>query len=358
MAADETGRVVVADILEQSDAYRRGLRMDDELVSFGGRPITTPNGFKNVLGILPKGWRVPMSFRREGKRFDVTVRLAGLHGSADLLEKTVGPSAGARCPFPSPAIRPSPATRTSPATGKDAAEAAAAARAAPSAPSRHARPEPMPEIVKKYFEEKPGYANYYFNKLNQDRVWKAWTAKANFAGLGGTWTIAGDFDGRTKVRFEMTDAGVVLKRPRRRASPGKPARRWAPRCCRPAAAACCPPSILWRRLALEGLQHFGRVEYLGTAPLPGYDGLADVLVGHVQGGGMLVLFRSGPGRAAGPGNVSGGQRRSLRGLFFRLPRRGRPPAAGADGSPHRPTVLFGVFQAGPVHLRQRARRSR
>src|SRR5881398_1777780 len=41
--------VRVSNILETSDAYRRGLRYDDEIVSFGGRPIDTPNGFKNVL---------------------------------------------------------------------------------------------------------------------------------------------------------------------------------------------------------------------------------------------------------------------------------------------------------------------
>src|SRR3954452_14483423 len=46
--------VRVSNILESSDAFRRGLRYDDEIVAFGGRPIDTPNGFKNVLGIFPK----------------------------------------------------------------------------------------------------------------------------------------------------------------------------------------------------------------------------------------------------------------------------------------------------------------
>ena len=80
VGADADGRVVVTEILEASDAYRRGLRYDDEIISFGGRPISTPNGLKNVLGIFPKGWRVPLSFRRDGKRYDILVRLAGYHG--------------------------------------------------------------------------------------------------------------------------------------------------------------------------------------------------------------------------------------------------------------------------------------
>ena len=55
VAMSDRGSVRVSNILESSDAYRRGLRYDDEIVSFGGRPIDTPNGFKNVLGIFPKG---------------------------------------------------------------------------------------------------------------------------------------------------------------------------------------------------------------------------------------------------------------------------------------------------------------
>ncbi len=77
VASDEGGRPVVTDIVETSDAYRRGLRRDDEILSFAGRAISTANGFKNILGILPKGWRVPLSYRHEGKQYDVLVRLAG-----------------------------------------------------------------------------------------------------------------------------------------------------------------------------------------------------------------------------------------------------------------------------------------
>ena len=86
VTTDEEGRVVVAEILEQSDAFRRGLRDDDEIVSFAGRPISTTNGFKNILGILPKGWRVPLSYRRDGKRYDILVRLPGLHHQEELLQ--------------------------------------------------------------------------------------------------------------------------------------------------------------------------------------------------------------------------------------------------------------------------------
>src|SRR6185503_5826956 len=57
VSTDKDGRVVIDDLLEDSDAYRRGLRYDDEVVAFGGREIRTVNAFKNVLGIYPNGWR-------------------------------------------------------------------------------------------------------------------------------------------------------------------------------------------------------------------------------------------------------------------------------------------------------------
>ena len=116
--ADEQGRVVVTDILETSDAYRRGLRTDDEIVSFGGRAITTPNGFKNALGIFPKGWQVPLTYRRENKSYPIYVRLAGVHANEQLIEMTAGrppqqmppPKPGEKRPKgePQPIPRPQP----------------------------------------------------------------------------------------------------------------------------------------------------------------------------------------------------------------------------------------------------------
>ncbi len=279
VADDESGRVVVADIREDADAFRRGLRLDDELVSFGGRPVTTPNGFKNVLGIFPKGWRVPLSYRREGKRYDVTVRLAGLHSTADLLEKT----SGRPRPMPIPMPVPKPGDKPQPDKPGGPKDRSKPPKLPPGPKMRRIvvpAPPPDPEIVKKHYVEKRGYANYYFNKLNQDRVWKAWTAKAGVAGRGGTWTIAGNLDGHAKFRFELSQSGVVLKLP----TGSIPWEAGATLSTSPGDGSGMMAALyLWRRLALEGIEHFGQVEYLGTAPLPGYDGLADVLVGTHKG---------------------------------------------------------------------------
>src|SRR6185437_16006688 len=86
-ASQEDGRVMVSDILDSSDAFRRGLRYGDEVIAFAGRPIGTVNAFKNALGTLPKGWRVPLVFQRKGQRHEVLVRLSGVHGAQELIDK-------------------------------------------------------------------------------------------------------------------------------------------------------------------------------------------------------------------------------------------------------------------------------
>ena len=51
-------------VLDESDAARRGIREGDQLLSFAGRAVTSTNQYKNILGIYPKEWRVPLTFRR------------------------------------------------------------------------------------------------------------------------------------------------------------------------------------------------------------------------------------------------------------------------------------------------------
>src|SRR5262249_33057336 len=76
---DEIGnKMQVRWILENCDAHRRGLDVGDELVAFGGRNMTSVNQYKNVLGLFPKGWRVPLVFRRNNDRQEVLVRLMGV----------------------------------------------------------------------------------------------------------------------------------------------------------------------------------------------------------------------------------------------------------------------------------------
>jgi S1-C subfamily serine protease len=269
---DDENRVVVTDILEASDAYRRGLRYGDEIVSFGGRPIETPNAFKNVLGVLPKGWRVPLSFRRGGRRHDVLVRLQGLHSDAELLEKIAAEHEDSPMPIPKPGHGPENPDKDGPDKMPGGKKGSKDETPDPrKIVEMLQKKPPLPEVVAQHLEEKRGYANYFFNKLNRDRVWKAWTAHCALAGQQGPWSISGRLADGTPLRIVLNPADALLKLPTR---PWK----WTP--ADPIDATLSPPGSggllmalsLWRRLAIEGPDHFGDVSYLGRMPLPSHEG--------------------------------------------------------------------------------------
>ncbi len=287
VGSDDQGGVVVIDILESSDAYRRGLRFDDEIVQFAGRPIFTPNSFKNVLGIYPKGWRVPLSFRRQGQRYDVVVRLAGVHAQSELIDQLKG-----RRPTPRPIPeKPHPGDKPEPPPENPGPIPI------PIPPPGHAQSPPkapMPQVVRDHYEQKRGYANYYFNRLQRDRVWDAWIALGDFASVDGVWVIEGRLDGGGDFRFELSDDRVLVE------LPGGPTD-WTSTdnladSLAPAGSGGLAPTLyLWRRLAVKGIDQFGDVYYLGTAPLPGRDGLVDVLVGTHGGVDCHFFFDAAEG---------------------------------------------------------------
>lgn len=286
VASDDEGRVVVSDILEQSDAWRRGLRYGDEIVSFAGRPIQTPNAFKNVLGILPKGWRVPLSYRREGQRREILVRLAGVHTEAELIEK-LNQRRADPMRIPKPGEKPEDPRKP----GEPQKPKAKPDPDGPQTPRSGPRDEPMPETVKKHFEARPGYANYFYNKTHRDRVWKAWTAHSAWDKLAGPWTITGPLERSGSFDFQVGAREVRLQLPvgeSRWTATDALGSSLSP----PGSGGLLPALYLMRRLAVEGPARFGEVYYLGTAPLPGRAEPADVLVGlH---GGVEVHFYFAP----------------------------------------------------------------
>jgi serine protease Do len=155
----------------------------------------------------------------------------------------------------------------------------------------------MPEIVKRHFEEKRGYANYYFNRLNRDRVWKRFAAEGDFAGPSRSWTLVGPLEPRGKYRFEISDSDVALKLPTEES-------KW--RATDEIGSSLAPTGsgglfaalYLWRRLAVAGPEKYGEVYYLGTAPLPGRTDPVDVLVGLYGGVECRFSFDSKTGLLA------------------------------------------------------------
>jgi S1-C subfamily serine protease len=148
-------KMVVRSILEESDVYRRGLRTDDELVSFAGRPMSSVNQYKNVLGLFPRGWRVPLVYRRNNEKHEILVRLMGVQ--RQVIED------GQPKPPPGPPQPPQP-------------------------------PVPIPKSpASDQYQPKPGFANFYFNKLEQDRLLADLRKQGDFSSLTGDWLIEAKF---------------------------------------------------------------------------------------------------------------------------------------------------------------------
>jgi serine protease Do len=157
-SADEEAnlsQMVVREVLDDSDAYRRGLQEGDELIFFAGRSIRSVNQYKNILGIYPKDWRLPLVYRRgEREKKETLVRLQGYQS---VIVEPKQPNQPPRPEAKDPGIKPPPSS------------------------------------VTKLFKERKGYANYYFNELAQKALLEKFKKLGDFSAVGGGWTIEGTF---------------------------------------------------------------------------------------------------------------------------------------------------------------------
>ncbi|MEX2310467.1 MAG: trypsin-like peptidase domain-containing protein [Pirellulales bacterium] len=256
VTTDEEGRVVVDDILDDSDAFRRGLRYGDELVRFGGREIGSANTFKNVLGTYPAGWRVPMTFRRDGREFERVVRLAGVHRGGELealLHAEHEPPVPDQPPRRNEPLPPGDPPRRPPEERR---------------PGRRSVPQAkMPRAVRDHYEVAPGYANYWFNRYHQQRVWNAYLARGDFAETGWDWKIGGNTATGGAVTIELAEksGSIVMPDGQSGAQFGLSlTEEKSP----PRSGGLLAALHLWQRLLLFGPRRFGEVYYLGTMPWP------------------------------------------------------------------------------------------
>ena len=166
----EVSHMVVKQILPESDAYRRGIEEGDQLLAFGGRAMTSTNQYKNVLGVYPKEWRLPLTVRRNNEQKEMLVRLMGHQA----MEREKPPGAGDKPPAP-------PVKIVAKGTGETA----------------------------KMYEPKKGYSNWYFNVLERDAVLDAFKKQCgDFSTVPGAWVIEGDFkmaDRGGPMRAEISD---------------------------------------------------------------------------------------------------------------------------------------------------------
>src|SRR5262245_50427628 len=200
---DEEGKLSVIQILDSSDAWRRGLRDGDELLAFAGRHLLTVNQYKNVLGIYPKGWRLPLAFRHfdeDGKnssRRETLVRLMGVQRMELDEMNRPRPKTAPKTPNPDQPPGPRPGPRPN-----------------PSRPTPPQEPEELPadHPAKKLYEQKSGFANYWFNKREQERVWGPWAKQ--LPEKAEPWTLEGEAIRPVKAPWKLTldDKTATLKR--------------------------------------------------------------------------------------------------------------------------------------------------
>ena len=196
-SADD-GAVYVANILEQSEAFRRGLRSGDEIVSFAGRSIRSTNQFKNILGIYPKGWTLPLVYRRDDKKTEIAVRLRALHRSAELAPGRASP--------PQPMPDEDKPDGDDPDKEQPKREGD---KPQPQLPPGHPQPVEAPVEFAHMHVEKHGFANYYFNELNQKRLFAGLDELGDFTNLTGRWELNGISKEGLPVVLKMNEAVVA-----------------------------------------------------------------------------------------------------------------------------------------------------
>jgi S1-C subfamily serine protease len=247
VATADDGRVVVSDILESSDAYRRGLRYDDEVVALAGRPVRTVNALKNILGTLPAGWRVPLVYRRSGRRREILVRLAGLHTSGELA-KIVSGGAEAENPEAPPGRPGDPGKPGDPGQGGAT------------------KPEVvLPAALAGLYEPRNGFTNFHFNVVERDRVARGMAARHPLPAGKAPWVISGRLEKGQPFRIEISDRQATIDLPTGTSSIDATAdldATPAP----PGSGGLLAALVLWRRLLLEGPAATGRTTYWGTVP--------------------------------------------------------------------------------------------
>lgn len=280
------GQVVVSEILEQSEASRRNLQSGDEIVSFAGRPVQSVNQYKNILGIYPSGWKVPLVFRHDGEKQEVVVRLRPLHRKSELSPKK-------KPPMPQ---LPQPEDGEEDGEKKD--DDGKKPKRLPQIPGHPQMQKPKPpEEYKHMLVKKDGYANWYFNEVEQERVLAGLGQLGSFDGVTGIWTLTGEREDGKTVSMTLADQGLGYEAPGTavfQPLDGSPLRDM------PEGSGGLLAGLHHFRLLLTmRSKPFTEFYYLGTEPLDGAGEPLDVLITVLNGATTRFYFHPGNGRLAG-----------------------------------------------------------
>ena len=302
VSTEPDGGVVVSNILESSDAYRRGLRYGSEILEIDGRVVQTANDLQNVMATLPNGWRVKMSYRSEGKTVETLVRMMGVHLEDELLKKM----SGALPPPPPRPQQPNPEDKDPDQKDKPEKDDNQPPQRAPRGQQPGKPPVKIPQEVKEQLAERKGFANYHFNLAEQN------------AFIGSLRNQFPANDSQTPVPAQGERKGWLIKGETQQ-TPSKPVIIQATTdkmslqigqttfeidkrsemydvVTDGSAAGLLPALDAWRRMLINGPRKFGESYYLGTMPLGGERPLRDVMVGIA--GELEVRWLSHPDTGA------------------------------------------------------------
>ncbi len=284
VATDAEGGARVSNILQSSDAYRRGLRYGHTILEIDGRSVSTANEVQNVLATLPPQWRVKLDYLDRGERKSTLVRLANLHGFDELLTKMAA------------ALPPPPPVPDAPKPD-DGSEKPAEGSGEDDQPRGDERPpgaEPtgaIPEAVAKLFEARRGYANYQPNRLKQqalvDALRRRFPPVATADGgekvastPGVVWRVEGvsDDEAARPVKLQIGDGSYSLIVGDRTVQASKASELYDGVLAGNASGllACLEA---WRALLVQGPAGYGECYYRGQVPLLGQRPLRDCLIG-------------------------------------------------------------------------------
>ncbi len=289
----EIGRVVVDDILETSDAYRRGLRYGDEIVEFAGREITTANALKTALGTFPRDWIAPLTFRREGRTFQVSLRLPGVHDPAQLIEMIQKQEDNPLVPPEGEEPKEKDPEKAPGEEKKDVLP-----KGIPSLHDLMKKEPAMPAAVKARYQEVRGYANYWYNEKKQQELWEAYRGKNGLEQTKSHWQIAGTLPNGEAFDITLSSTRGEMLLPAGRSGAlfsGDLSRELSP----PGSGGLLLTLHLWQRMFEKGLSKFGEVYYLGQLPVGTNGELVDCLVGLHDGLEFRMLFSPANGDLVG-----------------------------------------------------------
>ncbi|MCY2973291.1 MAG: trypsin-like peptidase domain-containing protein [Planctomycetota bacterium] len=296
VASDEKGRVIVSNILESSDAYRRGLRYGDEILALAGRDVTSVNQLKNILGIFPSLTRLKLRFKNAEGTVDTYVRLGSLHTVAELDEIITGkPLDGPPTPDGKPPEKKKPDNKKpedKKPGDKDNPDDSDAEESAEESIGEQSKPKELVDPMKDLFEARRGFGNYYFNRREVDRV--TFAKETEFGTLAPSdarwpknlkWEWSGSVAGES-TQFQFTSQSNQLSLTLGSdTSMIDPVRGWASIIDTQGLSGPALAIELWQRWNSIGPRAMGECTYVGTAPVIGLDAwqdLTQVTTGEVE----------------------------------------------------------------------------